>query len=160
MKVHYIDKDGINFKVSFITRTVVQAVVRSQEGKIVTVGHSVCNPKDEFDEELGQKIAVGRALTNIEVNQPLKKRLVDSVMKLVEDKKYQEIWDSLKKGVDEMMKDSLLGYYGKVFSQSSFVSPSLAEVMEVYASTGFNNPESEPPLPYAPDLRANGDPLF
>ena len=33
----------------------------------ISLGHSVCNPKDKFDEDLGKKIAEGRALSKSEL---------------------------------------------------------------------------------------------
>ena len=43
-------------------REIVISLIPSPDTESVLVGHSLCNPKDTFNLELGQKIAKGRAL--------------------------------------------------------------------------------------------------
>lgn len=38
--------------------------IQEEVVKVVKIGHAICNPTDKFDEELGKKIAIGRARKN------------------------------------------------------------------------------------------------
>jgi len=42
--------------------------VLSKEGKFLSGGKSVCSNKDNYDKKMGVKIALGRAIANLEIN--------------------------------------------------------------------------------------------
>lgn len=134
MRVRHQLIEGQFIDVGLETRTVTMAVIR-HNGKIVATGDAFLKPGETYNENLGYKIALGRALTNAGVGQHAKKKILAGVMGKVELKQARAIYNRVVRSlgkevtdkVDEILNDYFL--FGGI--------PRLEERTEPYLGKSF-----------------------
>ncbi len=97
-------------EVTFETRLVTFAKVRIK-GEIVAMGAAVPNPKDEFNEKEGQRIAITRALDEFIPIPQVVERKVNGILNAVYMKQYAQAKKVLGKITDRIIKNVLDSYY-------------------------------------------------